>query len=256
MQYALCHLSVVPLRKKPSDTAEMVSQILFGESLIILGQHKNWYEVKLYFDDYQGFIDKKQCCIVPQAAFKDFSKNIFKCVFQRVGFLMHNGKKSRIISLGASFPITAPEKKLQINGKNFEYSGEIFTGKKDSTHLIQTALKYLNTPYLWGGRSIFGIDCSGFTQMVYKINGYKLHRDAHQQAAQGIKISINQSQKGDLAFFKNDKGKIIHVGILMESNKILHAHGQVRIDNLDAKGIYNTEKKTYTHYLHSIRTYI
>ena len=121
-------------------------------------------------------------------------------------------------------------------------------------HLIETALLYLNTPYLWGGKSPFGIDCSGFTQMVYKLNGYKLLRDASQQATQGEALSfIEESEPGDLAFFDNDEGKITHVGIIMKDNYIIHAHGKVRIDRLDHSGIFNYDVRNHTHKLRVIK---
>ena len=116
---------------------------------------------------------------------------------------------------------------------------------------------YLNAPYLWGGKTPFGIDCSGFTQMVYKLNGYKIHRDASQQALEGEPLSfIEESEVGDLAFFDNDEGNIIHVGIIMENNYIIHASGKVRIDRLDHLGIYNPELKKHTHKLRVIKKII
>ena len=119
---------------------------------------------------------------------------------------------------------------------------------------IETALLYLNAPYLWGGRTHFGIDCSGFTQMVYKLNGHKLLRDASQQATQGEPLSfIEESEPGDLAFFDNEEGTITHVGIMMADHHIIHAHGQVRIDHMDHTGIYNAELKKHTHKLRVIK---
>ncbi len=115
----------------------------------------------------------------------------------------------------------------------------------------------MNAPYLWGGKTPFGIDCSGFTQMVYKLNGHALLRDASEQASQGIALSfIEESEPGDLAFFDNSEGQIIHVGIIMEDNHIIHAHGKVRIDRLDHSGIYNIDKKIHTHKLRVIKKII
>ena len=123
--------------------------------------------------------------------------------------------------------------------------------------MAQTAFMYLNAPYLWGGKSPFGIDCSGFTQMVYKLNGYSLLRDASQQATQGVPLSfIEESEAGDLAFFDNEEGKIIHVGLIMDDNYIIHASGKVRIDRLDHLGIYNAELNKHTHKLRVIKKII
>ncbi len=140
---------------------------------------------------------------------------------------------------------------------NHSFEGKVIFGKLPKSHLIETAIPYLNTPYLWGGKSPFGIDCSGFTQMVYKLNGYKLFRDASQQATQGEALSfIEESEPGDLAFFDNDEGKITHVGIIMEDNYIIHAHGKVRIDRLDHSGIFNYEMRNHTHRLRVIKRII
>jgi cell wall-associated NlpC family hydrolase len=137
-------------------------------------------------------------------------------------------------------------------GHTFE--GKKISGKKPKAHLISTALLYLNSPYLWGGKTPFGIDCSGFTQMCYKLNGYKLLRDASQQATQGEPLSfIEESEPGDLAFFDNAEGAITHVGIIMDDNYIIHAHGKVRIDRLDHSGIFNYETKGHTHTLRVIK---
>jgi len=128
---------------------------------------------------------------------------------------------------------------------------------KNVNDLITYANSFVGTPYLWGGRSPFGIDCSGFVQMVYKLNGYKLDRDSHQQSNLGSALSfIEESEPGDLAFFDNDEGKIIHVGIIMENNKIIHASGKVRIDGIDQSGIYNKETKSHTHKLRVIKKII
>ena len=127
-------------------------------------------------------------------------------------------------------------------------------GIQDKNNIIKTAFLYMNAPYLWGGKTPLGIDCSGFTQMVYRINGYKLLRDASQQAAQGEALSfIEESEPGDLAFFDDEEGKIVHVGIILKENYIIHAHGKVRIDRLDHSGIYNVEKRKHTHKLRVIK---
>ncbi|MGK0175927.1 MAG: cell wall-associated NlpC family hydrolase, partial [Ulvibacter sp.] len=124
-------------------------------------------------------------------------------------------------------------------------------------NLINTAFMYLNTPYLWGGKTPFGIDCSGLTQMVYKLCGYKLLRDASQQAMQGEVLSfIEESEPGDLAFFDNSEGDIVHVGIIMKDNYIIHAHGKVRIDRIDHSGIYNIDTRRHTHKLRVIKKII
>jgi hypothetical protein len=158
------------------------------------------------------------------------------------------------ITLGASLSfIDIPE----INIKNYQFEGLKATGIKAKSNIIATAYLYLNAPYLWGGKTPFGIDCSGFTQMVYKLNGYQLLRDASQQASQGEVLSfIEESEPGDLAFFDNEEGHIIHVGIILENNYIIHASGKVRVDRLDHLGIYNAETNRHTHRLRVIKKII
>ena len=147
-----------------------------------------------------------------------------------------------------------------LNGLSYlkhAYEGAKSVGSKDKSKLVETAILYLNTPYLWGGKTPFGIDCSGFVQMVYKLNGFKILRDASQQASQGDALSfIEESEPGDLAFFDNNEGDIIHVGIIMEDHHIIHAHGKVRIDLLDQSGIYNVDTKTHSHKLRVIKKII
>mgnify|MGYP001812336606 CR=1 FL=1 len=138
-----------------------------------------------------------------------------------------------------------------------EFEGDTNSGKSKKSNLITTALQYLNAPFQWGGKTPFGIDCSGLSQMVYKINGYSLPRDAEEQAAQGDVLSfVEESEPGDLAFFDNNEGVITHVGIIMKNNYIIHAHGKVRIDRIDQTGIFNSELGAYTHKLRVIKKII
>ena len=140
---------------------------------------------------------------------------------------------------------------------NHKFDGKTISGKNNRNYIVSTALTFLNSPYLWGGKTPFGIDCSGFTQMVYKINGYKLSRDAKDQANQGETLSfIEESEAGDLAFFNNDQGDIIHVGIILQNNHIIHASGKVRIDRIDHSGIYNNDLNKHTHSLRYIKKII
>ena len=140
----------------------------------------------------------------------------------------------------------------QILGHRFE--GKELNETNPKSKLVSTALHYLNSPYLWGGKSPFGIDCSGFVQCVYQLHGIQLPRDAYLQAAHGETLGfIDESEPGDLAFFDNNEGKITHVGIIMPDYHIIHAFGQVRIDRLDQTGIFNSLQNTHTHKLRVIK---
>ncbi|GAA3651864.1 C40 family peptidase [Flavivirga jejuensis] len=249
MQYGICNLSIVPLRDEPADTSELVSQVIYGEIFKVLEQRKNWSKIRLAFDAYEGWVDNKQYLEITEEVYKSLNKETPKLSADLVEFIEDNNNQLHPILLGST-----------LNGLshlNHKYEGLFFEGKKAKSNIVQTAFSYLNTPYLWGGKTPFGIDCSGFTQMVYKLNGYKILRDASQQATQGEALSfIEESEPGDLAFFDNNEGVITHVGIIMKDNYVIHAHGKVRIDRLDHSGIYNVDKKTHTHKLRVIKKVI
>lgn len=252
--FAICNLSVIPMRSEPSDRSEIVSQILFGEHFEIIEHDKQWSKVKLHFDDYEGWIDNKQYQIISKDNFELLCKEALILNSDLVEYISAPNNVLIPITLGASISFLNHS---EINTQNYEFEGLKISGIKPKSNLIQTAFMYLNAPYLWGGKSVFGIDCSGFSQMVYKLNGYKLLRDASQQSSQGEVLSfIEESEPGDLAFFDNEDGKIIHVGIMLENNYIIHASGKVRIDRLDHLGIYNAETNRHTHKLRVIKKII
>ena len=249
MQYGICNLNIVPLRFEPSDKSELVSQLLYGDYFKILEQRKYWSKIRLAFDSYEGWIDNKQYVEISEDQYKSLHKETPKLSTDLVEFIQDKNNQLHPIVLGST-----------MNGLSILehiHDGNVTNNKNSKNNLVQTAFLYLNAPYLWGGKTPFGIDCSGFTQMVYKLNGYKLLRDASQQATQGEALSfIEESEPGDLAFFDNSEGIITHVGIIMEDNYIIHAHGKVRIDRLDHSGIYNVDKKTHTHKLRVIKKVI
>jgi hypothetical protein len=249
MQYGICNLSIVPLRIEPSDSTELVSQVLYGEIFKVLEQRKSWSKIRLAYDKYEGWIDNKQYLEISEDDYKVIKNQEHKLSLDLIEYVQDKDNKLYTIPIGSS-----------LNGLdvlNHSFDGNSINSKKLKANLITTAFTYLNAPYLWGGKTPFGIDCSGFTQMVYKLNGYQLLRDASQQATQGQALSfIEESEPGDLAFFDNQDGQIVHVGIIMEDNYIIHAHGKVRIDRLDHSGIYNADKRIHTHKLRVIKKII
>ena len=252
--FGICNLAIIPLRSEPSDRSEIVSQILFGEHFTVLEQDKQWSKIKLHFDDYEGWIDEKQFQIISENEFNQLSNESFILNADLIEYITSPANLLLPIPLGASLSFLSNP---GINKSGFEFEGMKISGVKPKSNLINTAFMYLNAPYLWGGKTPFGIDCSGLTQMVYKLNGYKLLRDASEQATQGEALSfIEESEPGDLAFFDNEEGKIIHVGIIMDDNYIIHASGKVRIDRLDHLGIYNAENNKHTHKLRVIKKII
>jgi len=252
--FGICNLANIPLRFEPSDRSEIVSQVLFGEHFEVLETQQQWAKIRLQYDRYEGWIDSKQYQKISENDYRQLSEDAIVLNADLVEYITAPNSLLMPIPLGASLSfLNHPE----INTTNFEFEGLRVSGIKPKPNLVQTAFLYLNAPYLWGGKTPFGIDCSGFTQMVYKLNGYHLLRDASQQAMQGDALSfIEESEPGDLAFFDNEEGRIIHVGIIMEDNYIIHASGKVRIDRLDHLGIYNAEVNKHTHKLRVIKKVI
>lgn len=249
--FAYCNLAIVPLRAEPTDRSEMVTQILFGEFFTILEQTEKWSKVELAFDKYQGWVDNKQYQIISQEDFQYLNDSTLVYSAELVDFITNPLNHLMSVPLGSCLSgLSNPN----INQDQYIYEGSSISGTFDKSVFLKTAFMYLNAPYLWGGKTPFGIDCSGFTQMVYRINGHHIPRDASQQAKVGEVLSfIEESEVGDLAFFDNDDGNITHVGIIMDNNYIIHAHGKVRIDRLDQFGIYNIDSKRHTHKLRVIK---
>lgn len=250
MKYAVCQVSVAPLRADQSDRSEMVSQILFGEKVEILDKKNNWIKIRTDYDQYEGWADFKQFQVVSDGEFQTLNLNYF-------------ASDSFNLAVEEDMPLTLPlgallpnleNGKIKFGNKEWDYLGEFQTGNFTKSNIPELAYLYLNTPYLWGGKSVFGIDCSGFVQQVYKFCGFNLPRDAYQQAELGEALSfVEEAEPGDLAFFDNADGKIIHVGIILEGNKIIHAHGKVRIDPIDITGIFNRDLQNYSHKLRVIK---
>ena len=257
MDYGICNLTIVPLRLEPSDASEMVTQVLLGEHCKVLEIRKKWSKVRLAYDGYEGWLDNKQFDLIDETEYKLIENTPLHISENIIDFATNDSSIPTNILLGSHLPHF---NKNSFKIANTQYTGQEIAytkGKQPKENLIATALQFINTPYLWGGKSSFGIDCSGLSQLVYKVNGYALLRDASQQAAQGEVLSfIEESEPGDLAFFDNEEGNIIHVGIIMEDNYIIHAHGKVRIDRLDHIGIYNVDTKKHSHKLRVIKKII
>jgi len=242
------------MRVEPSDRSEIVSQALFGEHFEVLEQKLQWTQIRLQYDGYEGWIDTKQFQNISESDFARLTADRIVLNGDLIEYVTTSNDFLLPIPLGASLSFL---NHAEINIQGFDFEGLKVSGIKPKHDIIKTAFLYMNAPYLWGGKTPFGVDCSGFTQMCYKLNGYKLLRDASQQATQGEALSfIEESEPGDLAFFDNEEGRITHVGIIMEDNYIVHASGKVRIDRLDHLGIYNAETNRHTHKLRVIKKYI
>ena len=256
MTYGICLLSVVSCRKEASNTSELVTQLLFGETYEVVEETEEWFKIVTNYESYVCWLNKKQHFALSESTFEKIQKTKINCNGDLVQIIKNKKLNTNIpITIGASLPLLK-EHDMQVDDHHFSFDGTAIDAsiKNNAQKITQTAYLFLNSPYLWGGKSPFGIDCSGFTQLVYKLNGHKLPRDASQQVELGQALSfVEESEAGDLAFFDNEEGNITHVGILLDNQNIIHASGQVRIDKFDHYGIFHSDRKKYSHHLRVIK---
>lgn len=255
MKYAGCCVPVSAIRSEPSHKSEMISQLLFGECCIILqNTEDNWIKVRCRFDDYEGWCQASHVVEIDADNYLQADKELTDEWVNEVDYNGHH----MYVPMGSSLTSLTHGKAFW-RKNSVQYSGKVWKPvvvKINPKIIKQVAYKYLNTAYMWGGRSVFGIDCSGFSQMVYKFLNVQLPRDAWQQAEKGDTInSLNEVVCGDLAFFENEEGRITHVGIVLNPQEIIHSSGKVRLDKLDKEGIVNLETKQRTHKLRVIKRY-
>ncbi|OQP61828.1 hypothetical protein A3860_30650 [Niastella vici] len=255
MAYAVCKVPVAPLRAEPAHKSEMISQLLFAEAALVLEEGKDFIKVQGVYDGYEGWCQRSQLAIIDNWANNTPAQTF---TAEWINAITINNLPSKV-------PLGVPV----LNGVNRQQLAAVLSidykeaatwnaaGAKPGADAIkERAMLFLNTPYLWGGRSVFGVDCSGFTQMVFRFFNIPLLRDAYLQATQGEVVGFLQEARcGDLAFFDNAEGRITHVGILLNDHEIIHASGNVRIDKIDNAGILNVETGLRTHQLRIIKRY-
>jgi gamma-D-glutamyl-L-lysine dipeptidyl-peptidase len=258
MNTAINLLSVIPMRKEPSHRSEMTSQLLFGEYAEILEEEEQFVRSKCVYDDYEGWVQKNQLTTVQKDQIHSTNEYI------GVNYVeVYINRQCSNMPFGVPvYYAQSTEHRLRFGNAEVVYKvGEQSVWNAEQKQFnrknLDTIIRmFLNTPYLWGGKSMYGIDCSGFTQQVFKMFGTKLLRDAYLQAEEGSFVErLKETRFGDLAFFQNEKGRVTHVGIILENNQIVHASGKVRIDSIDEKGIVNKETGERTHQIHSMRRY-
>lgn len=255
-KFAICRVAVAPLRAAASDKAEITTQLLFGDAVEVLEKAEPWWLIRNAYDQYEGWMDFKQLTVITGEQYLQYQKYDTLVPAQVVSSIQAADSSQYYLPASSTLPGYA-NGFCEIGEQKFSV---VFTPHEvvpvTAEEILRSAMFFLNAPYLWGGRTLFGIDCSGFTQAVYKLSGIPILRDAAQQAEQGETVNfLPEVKAGDLAFFDNAEGRIIHVGIMLDTNRIIHASGRVRIDPIDDQGIYNGELGRYSHRLRIIKRF-
>ncbi len=255
MTFALCPLSVVPLRSSASGKSELLSQLLFGELVELIDRKgKQWVQVRCHHDNFVGWVAANQLQLITPSEFEHYQAH-FSFNLELLHPVMGEDHFLPIV-MGGRLP-EFDGLRFQLGGQQYTFSGQSYTpGAVPATaeFIAKIARRYLHAPYMQGGRSPLGIDSAGLTQIVLQIAGFQLPREAHQQVESGDTVDfIEQVLPGDLAFFENRTGRITHTGIVLPDLQILHAYGKVRIDRLDHYGIFNLEEEKYTHRLRILK---
>ncbi|MGI4833888.1 MAG: NlpC/P60 family protein [Janthinobacterium lividum] len=262
MNHGICALSAVPVRAEPTDRAELVTELLFGECYTVLQTQSNWLRVEAAADHYLGWLDLKQHLPVSARYFQAWLAQDHPRVLDVVQ-VVSDATTRQPVTMGCRLPFFDGMTLRLGDDRPLFYNGPATNpaqpgAPERQVHLLRKmGQHYLKAPYVWGGKNIFGLDCSGLMQSLFGLVGVQLPRDARQQIALGQPVDfVTQARPGDLAFFDNAEGAIVHVGMVYDDGLILHAHGEVRLDPLDHHGIFNQGRQKYSHKLRLIKRII
>ena len=246
------------MRKTADQKSEQVSQIIWGDACKILQISGDWCEVELAYDQYKGWVLYADITEIKPKTHQKYEAHNWHIAVGKENTITHKGQ-SVMIPAGATLPFLQEDNTLVLEGNTYTFQGKSsLPTNLNKLNMLETAQSFVGVPYLWGGKSPLGWDCSGFVQMVGKMHGLKLLRDSYQQAEQGKLIALKDAEAGDIAFFQRKaegEGRVIHVGFYMGEGKIIHADGMVRINTLDSTGIYRDDLKKYSHYLKFLKRY-
>lgn len=255
-RYAFCPLPNIPLRKEPTDGAEMMTELLFGDACEVTEEYGTWSRIKNKADGYTGWLTTKMLAWTDKATFDSYDPLAQPVVtaFTAMTFNTRTGEHMMLTG-GSILPMYDKfSSTFQAGKERFHIDKQLIEPVIGKESLAETAARFINSPYLWGGKNAMGIDCSGLTQVVLRMHGVQINRDARAQIVHGTAVDgIEQAAEGDLMFFNNAEGRIVHVGIYAGNGRIIHASGSVHTDIIDSKGIYSESLGRYTHTLHSIR---
>lgn len=250
-------LPIIPVRFEPSGKSAMTNQLLYGDSVSIIETIPGWNKITSLHDNYEGWCESNQISV----NVIDHEIYSYKYINSPVA-VFNSGHSIYTLLFASRIPINGDNKPVIQGNVSELVFGELITIQESSfisygEDILSLARSLIGAPYLWGGRSPFGIDCSGLIQLVFKMTGIQLSRDAWQQAEnEGLFIDlIQESEAGDVAFFDNDEGRIIHTGILTGKGEIIHASGKVRIGPIDHHGIFNRDLGNYSHRLRIIKRF-
>ena len=276
VEYVIANCTITPVRQEPSEGSEQLTQLLFGEVCEVLDRLPRWTKIRSTLDGQEGWVDFKMLT----SAHIPYPISHIQAVVaipMAIATAMETGEEL-MLTLGTRLPNYA-HGTFEVLGKqylidpacvNTALSTASIASDLPSTganadlqrsDLITIAQSLLNAPYLWGGKNAMGMDCSGFTQVVYATQGVNLLRNAREQMTQGELVpSLVEAQPGDLAFFdhadRDPKAtNISHVGLLLSPTKIIHCSGCVHIDTIDDQGIHLPNDEL-THHLVQIKRYL